>query len=155
MKGKKELCHLLPASMQIKEIWEVPAFLHEATRQGHINNLADASLQKPWPWLVVTELSSSEFSFIVTTVEGSYIHTCNSFSAGVIKTTKIKTWKESYSDKLSSFYIMLLIHLDCPSLFIFKGQGKTAYPMFKICLLSCLLPRCFKINSDWDPAKIL
>lgn len=50
---------------------------------------------------------------------------------------------------------MLLIHLGFPSLTIFKGQGKTAYPTFKICLLSCLLPRHLKINSDWDPVKIL
>lgn len=71
------------------------------------------------------------------------------------KTRKIKKWKKSYCDKLSSSYIMLLIHLGFPSLTIFKGQGKTAYPTFKICLLSCLLPRHLKINSDWDPVKIL
>lgn len=67
---------------------KVSAFLHEATRQGHVNNLADASLQKPW--LVVTELSSSEFRLAVTTRKGGYIDTCNSFGATVLRPGKLK-----------------------------------------------------------------
>lgn len=68
---------------------KVSAFLCEATRRGHVNTSADASLQKLWPWLVVTELSPSPFRLVATAREGSYIHTGNSFTATVERPPKL------------------------------------------------------------------
>lgn len=140
--GREELCPLLPVNMQIKRIWEyskVCAFLCGVTRQGHVHNSADAGLQKPWPRLVVTELSSSESRLVATTSERSYIYTRSSSSATVTRPSKLKDGTNPTVTP-SSFYAMLLTHL-FPFHIDFQGTGKN-------CLYVCYHASCQGVSKS-------